>query len=197
MGKGDATRQRIIEEAALLFNQRGYEGSTLQDIMMATDLEKGTIYRYFATKEDLAVAAAQHAISTSLKLRMDDVDHIEGAIEKLRFCIHRFLTKPSTTPGGCPLLNTAIDSDNKNPAVKAVVRAGFAEWKKRLSGIVSQGIASGEISADTKPTEVADMIVASLEGCHLLGRVQGDRAPLKHVEAMLNQLLELIKVPQT
>ncbi len=47
MRKGEQTRQEIIRRAAPLFNQKGYEGTALSDLMEATGLEKGGIYRYF------------------------------------------------------------------------------------------------------------------------------------------------------
>ena len=50
MNKGEMTRQRIIEESAPIFNQRGYAGCSMQDVMEATGLEKGGIYRHFESK---------------------------------------------------------------------------------------------------------------------------------------------------
>ena len=63
ISKGDKTRQRIIAEAAAIFNQRGYEGCSIQAIMAATGLEKGGIYRHFDSKEDLAAEAFDYAWS--------------------------------------------------------------------------------------------------------------------------------------
>ena len=63
MNKGEMTRQRIIEEAAPIFNQRGYAGCSMQDVMEATGLEKGGIYRHFESKEELAAEAFKYAIS--------------------------------------------------------------------------------------------------------------------------------------
>jgi AcrR family transcriptional regulator len=57
MTKGEQTRQRIVAEAAPVFNQRGYEGSSLADLMKATGLKKGGIYRHFSSKEELAAEA--------------------------------------------------------------------------------------------------------------------------------------------
>ena len=54
MKKGERTRERIIRQAAPLFNQRGYEGSSINEIMAATALEKGDIYRHFRSKQELA-----------------------------------------------------------------------------------------------------------------------------------------------
>ena len=48
MRKGEATRQRIIAEAAPIFNQRGFVGCSLADLMEATGREKGGIFRHFA-----------------------------------------------------------------------------------------------------------------------------------------------------
>jgi len=51
MSKGEETRERIVAEAAALFNQRGYEGGSMSELMKATGLEKGGIYRHFSSQE--------------------------------------------------------------------------------------------------------------------------------------------------
>ena len=57
MTKGEQTRRKIVEAAAPIFNKRGYEGSSLNDLMEATGLKKGGIYRHFSSKEELAAEA--------------------------------------------------------------------------------------------------------------------------------------------
>jgi TetR/AcrR family transcriptional regulator, transcriptional repressor for nem operon len=57
MRKGKQTRQEIIRKAVPIFNQRGYDGAALSDLMKATGLEKGGIYRHLESKEQLAVEA--------------------------------------------------------------------------------------------------------------------------------------------
>ena len=61
MRKGERTRQEIIRKAAPIFNQRGYDGAALSDLMRATGLEKGGIYRHFESKQELAGDAFDHA----------------------------------------------------------------------------------------------------------------------------------------
>src|SRR6478736_6507949 len=60
--KGERTREQIIESAAAVFNRKGYAGASIADVMEATGLRKGGIYRHFESKEDLAVAAFDFAI---------------------------------------------------------------------------------------------------------------------------------------
>ena len=102
MRKGEATRQRIIAAAAPIFNQRGFEGASMQDLMAATGLEKGGLYRHFANKEELATEAFRFAIAESIKLRTAHVAEIPNAIDKLRKLIETFVETPSAIPGGCP-----------------------------------------------------------------------------------------------
>ena len=61
MGKGEATRKMILERSAPLFNQQGYVGVSMSDIMRVTELEKGGIYNHFASKEQIALAAFDYA----------------------------------------------------------------------------------------------------------------------------------------
>src|ERR1700732_766746 len=64
--KGDETRQEIIHKAAPIFNRKGYSGAALSDLMRATGLKKGGIYRHFESKQELAVDAFAHAWKISL-----------------------------------------------------------------------------------------------------------------------------------
>src|SRR5271170_2332921 len=59
--KGEQTRGDIIRKSAPLFNQRGYEGTSLSDLMEATGLQKGGIYRHFSSKEELATEAFDYS----------------------------------------------------------------------------------------------------------------------------------------
>jgi TetR/AcrR family transcriptional repressor of nem operon len=52
--KGQQTRREIVEKAAPLFNKKGFEGTSLSDLMHATGLQKGGIYHHFSSKEELA-----------------------------------------------------------------------------------------------------------------------------------------------
>ena len=59
--KGQQTRREIVEKAAPLFNKKGYECTSLSDLMHATGLKEGGIYRHFSSKEELATAAFDYS----------------------------------------------------------------------------------------------------------------------------------------
>src|SRR4030081_59409 len=84
MTKGEQTRQRIVEHAAPIFNQHGFEGSSLADLMEATGLKKGGIYRHFASKEELAAEAFDYTWEAAWSARLLHVDEKANGIAKLK-----------------------------------------------------------------------------------------------------------------
>lgn len=192
MRKGEATRQRIIAEAAPIFNQRGFAGCSIHDLMEATGLEKGGIYRHFATKEELALEAFRFALAASIKMRTEPLNDIAGATNKLRRAIQIFIEEPSALPGGCPLMNTAIDADDGNPGLRDLALKGLQDWRTRLCRIVEAGLRSGEIRAGTKPRSVANTIIATLEGALMISRLERTRNALRDAQGSLDLLLQQI-----
>jgi AcrR family transcriptional regulator len=190
--KGERTRQRIIEKAAPIFNQRGYSGASMQEIMEAAGIEKGGIYRHFSSKEELASEAFKYALGQAVKARMEGQDEIRGAIPKLQFMVRCFVEKPSPVPGGCPLLNTATDADDGNAALRSLASEGLLNWKRRIGNVVKEGLRVQEIAPRTDPGRVANTIIGALEGALMISRLEGSRDALRdawtNLEAFINGL---------
>src|SRR5260221_531647 len=84
MRKGEQTRQEIIRKAAPIFNQRGYDGAALSDLMRATGLEKGGIYRHFESKEQLAAEAFDYAWKLAIDTRFEGTQDVPNAGDRLK-----------------------------------------------------------------------------------------------------------------
>ncbi|HEY1947701.1 MAG TPA: TetR/AcrR family transcriptional regulator [Bryobacteraceae bacterium] len=191
MNKGDLTKERIIEAAAPVFNRNGFVGTSLSDLMEATGLQKGGIYRHFKSKEELAVAAFDHAWQVARKIRWLDVDKTEGAIGQLQKLVANFVERRTgLVQGGCPVLNTAIDSDDGNPVLRENVRKALQQWAKGICDIVAAGIQSHEIRRDVDPQAVATMLISALEGAIMMTRLQESTQPFEKVREYLNSFLE-------
>jgi TetR/AcrR family transcriptional repressor of nem operon len=190
MTKGEQTRRKIVEAAAPIFNQRGYEGSSLNDLMQATGLKKGGIYRHFSSKEELAAEAFDYTWETAWNARLLHVDEKANGIEKLRQLIANFLDYRSPVAGGCPILNTATDADDGNPVLRARVAKALRSWLTRLQTIVEQAQERGETRPGVDPKAVSTLIVASLEGALMMSRLQRNDETLRRVQSHLNQYLD-------
>ena len=190
MTKGESTRKRIVEAAAPIFNQHGYEGSSLSALMEATGLKKGGIYRHFTSKEELAAEAFDYTWETAWKTRLLHVDEKAKAIDKLKQFIANFVERKSPIPGGCPVLNTAVDADDGNPVLRAKVLKALRSWMGRLETYVEEARRQREAKPDVDPKGVATTIIASLEGALMMSRIQRNDEPLRRVQSHLNRYLD-------
>ncbi len=191
MTKGQQTRREIIEKAAPLFNKKGYEGTSLSDLMDVTGLQKGGIYRHFDNKEELAAAAFDYSWLKAANGRLDGVDDSADSVDRLKKMISNFVElRPELVPGGCPLMNTAIESDDGNPILRARAQKALQSWTARISKIIREGIAHYQINSAIHPQKLSQLIIATLEGALLISRLQKDRHPLHDVRKHLNEYLE-------
>jgi len=190
MSKGDETRERIIAKAAELFNQRGLEGTSLADLMEATGLEKGGIYRHFSSKEAVAAEAFDYAWDAAFQERVRDLDNIPGSVDRLKQLIANFVERRSTIPGGCPLLNTAIESDDGNPVLRERARQALRKWQNLLISVITDGIQRREIKRGVDPNGLAMVIISSLEGALMISRLERNRDALMATRSYLERYLD-------
>jgi TetR/AcrR family transcriptional regulator, transcriptional repressor for nem operon len=194
MTKGDETRERIVVEAASLFNQYGYAGGSLAALMAATGLEKGGIYRHFSSKEEIAAEAFDYAWEAAWDTRSRDLDSIPDSVDRLRQFVANFVELRPPLPGGCPLLNTAVDSDDGNPMLRKRVRKAMRHWKSYLTSIVATGIDEFEIQKRVAPDDLGTLIISSLEGALMVGRIEGNRKALQTIQKHLDKVLEEVRL---
>ena len=196
MSKGELTRQKIVELAAPIFNQHGYAGSSMHDVMQATGLEKGGLYRHLGSKEELAAESFRYALNQTIQVRSEGLDTISSALEKLRHIVRQFVQVPSPTPGGCPLMNTAVDADDGNPVLRKLAAEAVSDWKCRLTVIIEDGMRRREIRKSANSRRIANTVIAALEGALMISRVEGNRTALCDVQESLESLFEEIACKQ-
>ena len=191
MRKGEHTRQDIIRKAARIFNQRGYEGAALSDLMKATGLEKGGIYRHFESKQQLAGEAFDYAWKLALDTRFEGTQEIANTVDRLKQVVRNFRDRRAgVVPGGCPLLNTAIDSDDGNPQLRERARRALDSWLERIQSIIEEGQRRGEIRIDVDSSELATLLVSTLEGSLMVARLQRKENPRHGAGRHLEEYLE-------
>jgi TetR/AcrR family transcriptional regulator, transcriptional repressor for nem operon len=190
MTKGELTRRKIVAAAAPIFNQHGYEGSSLAELMAATGLTKGGIYRHFSSKEELAAEVFDYTWEAAWKARMDRVDPEAAGVERLKALIASFVDYKGPVAGGCPIFNTAVDADDGNSILRDRASKALRFWITRLQSIVKQAADRGEIRPDVDPKVVATLIVASLEGALMMTRLERNDQALRRVQQHLNHYLD-------
>jgi len=171
VSKSERTRQLIIESAAPLFNRQGIAGTSIDDVLKASGVAKGCLYGHFQSKEELSYAATDYLLQKLAERR-------EAVLLKettARARLHAFMDNHkdplnSFFAGGCPILNLGTEADDTNPVIKRKIQATLASATKLLSGIIREGISTGELSKDLNPDEFAIKIFAAIEGGNMVCR---------------------------
>ena len=198
--KGAETRRAIIRQSAPIFNRKGYEGAAMSDLMDATGLEKGGIYRHFKSKQQLAAEAFDYAWDVAFQLRTKDTEQIANSVDRLQQWVRNFRERrEGLVPGGCPLLNTAIDADNGNSVLRRKAERALNGWMDRLRKTVEQGKRSKEIRAGVDAEEVAATIISTLEGSLMISRLQRSERAIdqgcRHLARYLESEVRATKFP--
>ena len=190
--KGERTRRLIVERAAPVFNQRGYAGASMSELVAATGLEKGGIYNHFGSKEALALESFDYAVSLMADLFAEARASTDNAADQLVAMIRAFgdsMDHP-VLPGGCPLMNTAIDCDDTQPALAQHARQALTDWHRLIGSMVKAGKQQGELDPDTDPYVLASVITSTLEGALALSRLFDDPEHLRRAVTYLSRLVD-------
>lgn len=192
MGRGEETRERIVATAAAVFNERGFAGASMADLMAATGLQKGGIYRHFESKEALALEAFDHAIARMTLRFTAAVQGSDHSVDRLHAIVGVFEDIPENPPiaGGCPVMNAIIESDDANPTLRDRARDAMDGLRGLVRRTTERGIARGEIRADTDPEALATVMVSLLEGGLALTRFYGTPEHMRYAAAHVRRHLD-------
>jgi AcrR family transcriptional regulator len=191
MKKSERTRQFIIECTALVFNKRGYAGTSMSELTAATGLTKGAIYGNFENKDEVALLAFEYNLQ---RLQQQVVLHsqvAETSLEKLMAYVNFYqsIVDSVVFKGGCPLMNAAVDSDDMHPELFEKVKKALTGWRSSLISIIKKGISNGEINPGTNAESFADNFISLIEGGILLSKTLGSS---RHLLSNLKLLKEQI-----
>jgi TetR/AcrR family transcriptional repressor of nem operon len=192
MSKGEETKERLLHQAAELFNKQGYSGSSLSDVMRATGLQKGGVYNHFESKEKLALEAFDYAADLVRKRFAQALEGKSNAIDRLLALVSVFRTYVNNppVPGGCPVMNTAIECDDSNPALLERAQKAMDEMRGTIHRIVSKGIAKAEVRPNVDGDRVATLLIATFEGGLMLSKLYRDSVHARRIADYLVDYIE-------
>jgi TetR/AcrR family transcriptional repressor of nem operon len=195
MRKGELTRKKIIETAAPVFNRLGFSRTSMSELMAATGLEKGGLYRHFESKEDLALESFNHAAELMEHAKFNRPLETRRPFQKLEEFVKTFANASSPIPGGCPVFNAAVEHDDGNPKLKSRARETYQKWTALLAEWVSEAQAARELNPKLKARNVAAYILCTLEGALIARNLMGSPEPLLAAEGALLDYLNSNRLP--
>lgn len=195
----ELTRERILRTAQGLILEKGYAGTSLADIVGALGVTKGAFFHHFAGKDELAralierYAARDHFMFEDLARRADALtdDPVQAGL--LFVSLFEELVAQRERPmRGCLFAAYVYQQGQFGPEVLDFVHATFAGWVRQFEAKFEAAIAVRPPRAPVTARELAEMMVALIEGAVILGRVFDDPKALARQARLFRQFLKLL-----
>ncbi len=196
MRNAEITKEKILSEAAALFNVKGFKGTSISDITTATGLTKGAIYRHFSDKEELEEHTFEYisarmvaTFRTVIKSKNNAPDKLKAICDFFDSYIHN-----PVIAGGCPILNAGVESDDTMPGLNLRVSRLLNILQDSLEYTIRNGIEYGQIKPQTDPSVFATIFIATLEGAVLMSKIRNRDKEMNIIIKHLKSQIDLIKV---
>ena len=196
--EGKSTREAVIEAATRLIHLKGYQSTTLDDVLGASGVGKGNFYHYFKSKEDLGYAILDRVVDAFITRGMEPcfedpdpprLEQIRCFLGRVRNALHE-----RNCSGGCLFGNLAAELADVHEGFRARLNGLFTRWNARLTQALSEAQARGEVTADCRPEAVAHFLVASIEGAMLLAKLTKDIAVMDRCVEEMTHYLSLYEI---
>ena len=174
----ETRREQLLDAAISCFGEFGYHGTTIDSIAAEAGLSKGSVYRFFKSKDELLFAILDSWESkreTSFENDWSKKSPLEQLRQICRASAYQMAEHRS-------LLGVWFDFFRHEEA-KARMRQTHHAWRKKLSNIIRKGIADGSIK-DVSATKAADSILAMLEGFFVMAFVDEEFQMKRRFDAM-------------
>jgi len=182
-----ASRQEeILEQAALLFAKHGYTATDTQLLASTIGVGKGTVYRYFASKRELFLAAADR-VMRKMRQRVDSsVEGIEDPLERITAAIRAFLAFFAEQPEFVELLiqERAQFKDRIKPTFMEHREVNVERWRAIYRQLMLDGRVRN-MPAERITDVVGDLLYGTIFTNYFTGRA-------KSVEGQAQDIIDLV-----
>ncbi len=179
----------VLEAAMRAFWARGYQGTSMADLVAATGLNRGSLYAGFGNKRDLFLLSLQHY----------DRSYRMGALEELRrdndpkqaiFAAFDLVSREDQAlPGGCLMVNSAIELAPHDPEIATLVEASMRQVEAFFANCLHAARALGDLPGDRDIEDTAKVLQGLMVGLFVLRRAKAERPVFNAVLAELRRIL--------
>ena len=189
--KGELTRENILGTAEHIILQKGFSGTSIDEIIEAANITKGGFFYHFKGKEDLAkhlmirYQKADDKFFNELFERADTLseDPLQQMLIFLKLLAEAMGNLPETHPG-CLVASFTYENQQFNNDVKQIICDCLVGWRKLFVQKLARISAAYSMKLETDIMELADTLTSIVEGGIILSRA------FNEPERLVNQILQ-------
>lgn len=177
-------KQQLVDRATELFRAKGYSATSIDEIVKACGITKGSLYYHFSSKEELALATMdqvhEYFRAHVFCLILDAEAPGRQELEAFNRAVEAFFL---SHPDGCLLANLSLEIGLAQELFSQRIRSFFDEWRACYLAVFAPSLDPAQALA------LAQDAVAGVHGSILMHRIDGNMAPLQRQHGKLLSLL--------
>jgi len=178
-----ARQAQILDAAWRCFYREGVQATTMERIIAESGLSASAMYRYFAGKDDIIVAAIGSSLGRLARLLQPILEgpgrcSVQALLQRVTAAIQTFSARP-----GFNLSTIALhgwSEAQRNERLRGLMRDFYAAFRDRLADRVRRWQAEGEVTASAAPQDVAQALLSLILGFVVQSAVLHDADPAAH-----------------
>lgn len=182
-----------LRAALELFWARGYEATTMAELVEHLGIGRASIYATFGSKHELYLKALDRYAETQDPRIVEELSAPGPALPGVRALVRRFAAEAAADEGrlnGCFVTNSAAELGPRDAAVARRVELSWEQVETLLHAALTRARAGGELPADRDPRALARMLLVLLQGVRVVGKASSDPARVRDAAEQALALLD-------
>jgi len=187
------TRGRIILAAMELFWEKGFNSTSVADILSRSQVNSGSLYHFFPGKQDVLVGVLEaYRDGIGEMLLAPAWDGVDDPIEKIFALLERYRRHIVETDClyGCPIGSLTLELHEPDPSVRALLAVNFANWTAAIEARLAD--AADRLPTDLDRKALAEFVLTAMEGGVMQARTHRDVAYFDRMVATLRRHVEML-----
>ncbi|MEH6525709.1 MAG: TetR/AcrR family transcriptional regulator [Sneathiella sp.] len=173
-------RDDALEKATQAFWMKGYEATSVQELVDCMGINRGSLYDTFGDKHSLFLEALDQYSSNS-QLRLESFRKDGDAREILTKFLYLFMQKQVSDPErrGCFITNSAVERSSRDDECADRIRLFFEEMESSLTDLIARGQKSGAFKSKRDAANLASFFIGVMQGIRVIGKVNPNETVLR------------------
>jgi TetR/AcrR family transcriptional repressor of nem operon len=175
-------RGDVLDRAMALFWRRGYEATSIRDLVAATGINRGSIYATFGDKQGLFLAVLDHygeKIARPLMAELGDPDPRRAIEHMFESIIRR--TRDPRFPRGCLNTNTSLECPGGGDEITRKIAEGFGRQESAIYRVLRRAQAQGSLRSTLDARALARFFMAVAQGLNVVNKAVADPGVLQDI----------------
>jgi TetR/AcrR family transcriptional repressor of nem operon len=190
------TRERLLDAAMRLFWEKGYNSTSIADVLGAAHANAGSLYHFFPTKQDLLVAVLTRFRDGIYPMLLQPAwEGVDDPVERIFALLARYRQALVDTDCfyGCPIGSLALELHEPDPPVRELLAANFSAWTAAVEGCLDA--AADRLAPDVDRHALAQFILTTMEGAVMQARTHRTLEPYDACIGQLRRYLATLQSP--